>query len=863
VSDKVFSEENSFWSGLSEKDRLEIRSAMVVRRVAGGETLIEQGSLAQAMFIVNFGRFEVRNFARQAIAEVGAGQLIGEIGFFAGEPRTASVVAARDSEVLEINRAQFDALAARIPEIQRSVTRALAKRLVHLASIIRDNESATTLSTPRVVAVVAAGSGEMPGDFIARLREALATRGRTCFLTSENAVPVSQGSATRYELANWLSGIELKHDLVVCVADPALTTWTHAVLRSADQILLVAAGSPDTLNPVESLAMEIFPKARRRLVRVEIRRSACAPPSKPWLRRREVFMIHHLSMQDQDDFHSLWRFLTGQAIGLVAGGGGAFGASHIGIFKAFQEAGVAFDIFGGSSVGSAVAAGFACLTDAEVFKAAMHDMFVRRRALSRFTLPRYGLLDHRTFEDELQRKNPGDIEDLWKPFFAVATDLSTDTLRVMREGPLWQAIRASCSIPGVLPPFIDDAGHMLVDGGVRDNLPVGVMNSLKSGPNLVIDLQPPKRQLFNFSYRAIPGRGELIRHMLNPWPWKKALPVAPKSVSDVLGPWLAEHVAQNRNMVRFLLPKADSPNFYDDRNLLITARCALLASEWKQTDQHYSKLHGKFEAALKAELKNRFDRYALLTTWDFQTPKNCTFTEEAHGVMGADIPAAVEKHVAANHFAPEDFEAFIIQAAGRNDTMRRILALLREPPLPGKTVIPFLGDVNIYDQVLRVVAKDKIALNAAGRWWHKEPGESTEDALVRLRQGAWYSGQAMFAVQLGETSQVGSGGVVVTPPIPTPPLPVPPGPISQPEPLPPNPPIGGGPTPPLRVGGVQPLPVTHLAQPIFAVQGRPVDHGVDRSKVAGADAATVYLEIRPQTVSRRTRFSASGLSLSL
>jgi hypothetical protein len=253
-------------------------------------------------------------------------------------------------------------------------------------------------------------------------------------------------------------------------------------------------------------------------------------------------------------------------------------------------------------------------------------------------------------------------------------------------------------------------------------------------------------------------------------------------------------------MVRFLLPKTDSSNFYDDRNLLITARCALLASEWKQTDQQYSKLHGKFEAALKAELKNRFDRYALLTTWDFQAPKNCTFAEEAHGAMGADIPAAVEKHVAANHFAPEDFEAFMIQAAGRSDTIGQILALLREPPLPGKTAIPYLGDVNIYDQVLRVVAKDKIALNAVGRWWHKEPGESTGDALVRLRQRAWYSGQAMFAVQVGETSQVGSGGVVVTPPIPTPPSPVPPGPIVQPQPLPPTPPFGGGP--------MQPLPIT-------------------------------------------------------
>jgi hypothetical protein len=244
------------------------------------------------------------------------------------------------------------------------------------------------------------------------------------------------------------------------------------------------------------------------------------------------------------------------------------------------------------------------------------------------------------------------------------------------------------------------------------------------------------------------------------------LPVAPKSINDVLGPWLAEYVPQNRNMIRFLLPTADSLNFYDDRNLLITARCALLASEWKENDSQYEKLHRKYEGALKAELKTRFDRYALLATWDYQTPKNCTFHEESHGATGADIPAAVEKHVAANYFAPEDFDPFIVKASSRNETMRQVLALLREPPLPGQTAIPYIGDLNTYDQVLRTVAKDKVAINIGGRWFHREPGESVEDATRRLHQKAWCSGQAMFAVQLGDPSQVGGGGVVVvTPPV--------------------------------------------------------------------------------------------------
>ena len=263
------------------------------------------------------------------------------------------------------------------------------------------------------------------------------------------------------------------------------------------------------------------------------------------------------------------------------------------------------------------------------------------------------------------------------------------------------------------------------------------------------------------------------------------LPIAPKSITDILGPWLAEFVPQNRNMVRFLLPKADCQSLYDDRSLLITARCALLASEWKQSDAQYEKLHRKYEGALKSDLKARFDRYALLATWDFQSPKNCTFHEEPHGATGADIPAAVEKHVTDNHFAPEDFESFIIDAANRNETMRQVLAQLREPPLPGLTAIPYLGDVNIYEQVLRIVAKDRVALNASGRWYHREPEESFEDAIRRLRQRAFFSGQAMFAVQLGETSQVGGGGVVVSPP-PASLFPEPSGPTTPPFPIPPG-----------------------------------------------------------------------------
>lgn len=287
------------------------------------------------------------------------------------------------------------------------------------------------------------------------------------------------------------------------------------------------------------------------------------------------------------------------------------------------------------------------------------------------------------------------------------------------------------------------------------------------------------------------------------------LPVTPAKASAVLGPWLVEHVPVNRNMVRFLLPKEGTPNIYDDRDLIITARCAMLAHDWGQSESQYKTLYERrFSPDLSKKLKERFDRYAILHVWDFQTPTSCTFHIEAHQATGGAIPAAVEKHIRDNFFAPEDFEAFITDAAGRGETVKQVLALLRGEPLPGKEAIPYHGEAEVYEDILEVAARDKIALNVGGTWFCREANESKENALYRLRQKAWRTGHDLHSIRLGLPSQVGSGGVAVAPPVVPPvqpilPGPVPPGPGGvTPPPTPPIP-LPPGVTPP----GPQPPPV--------------------------------------------------------
>jgi NTE family protein len=202
-------------------------------------------------------------------------------------------------------------------------------------------------------------------------------------------------------------------------------------------------------------------------------------------------------------------------------------AAHTGLFKAMVERGLTFDIMGGTSGGSAMAAAFAMGVPPEQIVEATHEMFVRGKALRRYTWPRFSILDHTHFDRMLQMNYGGiDIEDLWIPYFAVSTSLSRRAVHCHRRGALWVAVRSSGSIPGLLPPYYTPEGEMLVDGALMDNVPIGIMHDLKRGPNIVVSFETSQDQRFEVDYGALPSRSELLLRLLLPFKGR-AIPAAP------------------------------------------------------------------------------------------------------------------------------------------------------------------------------------------------------------------------------------------------------------------------------------------------------------------------------------------------
>jgi predicted acylesterase/phospholipase RssA len=116
------------------------------------------------------------------------------------------------------------------------------------------------------------------------------------------------------------------------------------------------------------------------------------------------------------------------------------------------------------------------------------EELVRRSPFNDYTLPRVSLIRSRKAGRMLDRVF-GDtiIEELPVSFFTVSADLLASRTVVHRRGPLFEAVGASMSIPGLVPP-LSRPGHLLVDGGVLNNLPVDVMAADDEGPIVAVDV---------------------------------------------------------------------------------------------------------------------------------------------------------------------------------------------------------------------------------------------------------------------------------------------------------------------------------------------------------------------------------------
>ncbi|ARC19186.1 patatin-like phospholipase family protein [Vibrio parahaemolyticus] len=211
---------------------------------------------------------------------------------------------------------------------------------------------------------------------------------------------------------------------------------------------------------------------------------------------------------------------TRPKVAVVLAGGGAKGAAHIGVLKALEEMHIPVDIITGTSMGAYVGGLYATGMSADEIESFIYSVDWNSGYRDRVDRSQRRVRD-KEYEDRYQittdlglrfgevraptgvvqgqnmlrvlRETTGNLgrfdsfDELAIPYRSVATDILELDEVVIGNGYLVDAMMASMSVPGALPPYKLN-GHMLVDGGVVNNMPVDVARAMGADVVIAVDI---------------------------------------------------------------------------------------------------------------------------------------------------------------------------------------------------------------------------------------------------------------------------------------------------------------------------------------------------------------------------------------
>ena len=490
-------------------------------RLQAGEVLFSEGDTGQDLYFVLGGRLRAVAGGR-VLSEMSRGESIGEIALLTGEPRTATVVAVRDSELVRISRETFEEIVQKYPKVMHVLAEIVVRRL-------RAKERVSGAPAMGMcIAVLGIGTVTPTADFTERLVKALGTIGPTLHLSGKRVdallnqpgiAEAGRDHVAGMRLTAWLDEHESQYRFIVCEADSSASGWTLRCLRQADEILLVAQASSDPEPTAAEKTLlgehDAVSKARQTLVLLHPNGSRLPSGTERWFRGRNLQRHFHIRQDQQEDFARAARCLTGQAIGVVFGGGGARGLAHIGVIRALGEAGVPIDMIGGTSMGAVIAGALGMGFDWKDILEISRTGWLRHKPHKEYTLPFISLIRTRVL-DRWAREVYGDTEiaDMWLNFYCVSCNLTTSETVILERGPLWKAVRASSSLPGVFVPVMRE-GNVFVDGALVNNLPGDIMRKRSCQKVIVVDVG--SNTAFAFSITEFPSPWAVLWNHILPF----------------------------------------------------------------------------------------------------------------------------------------------------------------------------------------------------------------------------------------------------------------------------------------------------------------------------------------------------------
>lgn len=506
--------------------------------VKRGDILYNKGDIGDSLYILVNGLLHVideeRSDPHRVLATIGRGEIVGEMAILSDEIRTASIHAARDCDLVKLSRSSFENISEKFPQVMMAITRILVDRLKNIRSGKEPKRSAINF------VVLPISEGLDVTGFSRKLTNCFNSFGETVLLNEESLddylnhtgiSTIEENDPREPGLRAKLAEIEDCHSFVIYQATDKASTWTRRSLERADKIILLAdADSSPELTAIEKDIQgddHMTTTPRKVLVLMHRPETVLPEGTSKWLDQRPIRGHYHVRWGSEDDFSRLARILSNRAIGLVLGGGAAKGIAHIGVIKALEEAGIPIDMVGGASMGSIIGAHYAMGNNYDEMLELCKKLFLEMNPFNEYTIPLISLMRGRKLEKMGKYAyGESEVEDLWKNYFCVSSNLTTSQVKVHRRGSLWKAVRTSSSIPGVISPVLED-GEVYVDGGVINNLPGDIMRR-QCGVVIVVEVSP------NLDLRVkvddLPSPWKLLMQKLIPFKKKLKIP----SIVDIM-----------------------------------------------------------------------------------------------------------------------------------------------------------------------------------------------------------------------------------------------------------------------------------------------------------------------------------------
>jgi NTE family protein len=417
--------------------------AMTRRAFAPGDVICRTGEPGDTLFVIVDGLARVTSTDGDVVARLRRSDVIGEMSLVSGEPRSATVVAAVPTAVLELGREDFARLIADHPAILSNLNRILSRRLAETTARVNEPRS-----RGEAVVLLVGDAGARVVPQVAEATEA----------ASATAVATLDARAAPEPALAALDDLLARHGTVLVPAALG-QELLRPVLEAADRIVALL-----TEDELTARAAFLAPGQRAEVVVLADAptRSRGGSASTPVVGAVQLEPSGSLSPRD-----AAWigRHLSRTKLGLALGAGGAKGYAHIGALQVLEEAGYVVDAVAGSSIGAVVGAWLGLGMTAGEVEATMRHAFRPEVVADTFKLSFGGQSTGLETMTGVFKETTGEktFDDLAIPLVVMTVGLDSRVPEPIRSGPLWEALLAATALAGLFPPY-ERNGERLVDG---------------------------------------------------------------------------------------------------------------------------------------------------------------------------------------------------------------------------------------------------------------------------------------------------------------------------------------------------------------------------------------------------------------